>query len=153
MGGDQMSFSNASLPCTITPNPCTGFKAWKKCVLIPQLGLPVCHQGSLASLVVVASGSLPTPTGSCTLLPTFLCCLSVFPCSATLSLFHDSQCSSSLSLFRMFSLLWYPDFSFMESSGSGFLKKYGTGFEFRTLHLQSRCSTAWLTPPVCRGGF
>jgi hypothetical protein len=60
--GKQQKLSCPMLAChawgvTVLPNLCTQVKAWGKCLLVSQLGLPVCGQGCLPYLVVEALSS------------------------------------------------------------------------------------------------
>jgi hypothetical protein len=46
----KISLSYANCPTvgvTVLPNPCTGFKAYGTCELLPQLDLLTCHKGWL----------------------------------------------------------------------------------------------------------
>lgn len=83
---------------SVLPNPCTGFMIFRRCGLILQLELSVCHQGYLVYLGIASLDS-PLPSGeprSCLLLFSVANVSSYFLLSRHICC--DSQCSSSLTL-------------------------------------------------------
>jgi hypothetical protein len=119
---EKKCLSNASWSWQGSHCPHTWFKAYRRCGLVLQLGLPVSRQGHLPYFIMESSTAPPHQGAGAGAVNCFLIysVAFLFLCAFQMTFFYSSQCSFSFSLTNTVSLLLPWLFLFIESAGESF---------------------------------